>query len=326
MKYHIYHHNDMDGHASGAIVAYGLENEGIDPEDILFYRMNYGQEFDDSKVDYSKDEVYVVDFSLQPYEQMHELGKKLCRDNVNHLVWIDHHATSYDWASQFEGQISWRKGILTKGSRAACELCWQYFFMDEPIPEIVKRISQYDIWNKDYPDFRWEEEQIPLQTYFRSIETKPSESMGWWRYILTTGTENPELASREITDMILQGQKLQAFSDKNLKSLTLSRGYEADLCGYKVFALNTPQGGSRQFEVAIDMSEYDMVCAYGLCKSEYWTVNLYSIKEGVHCGELAKKLGAEGPYKSGGGHPGAAGFQTSYEHLVSVLKPLPKNQ
>lgn len=321
MKYHIYHHNDMDGHASGAVVAYGLENEGVSPDDIIFYRLNYGQEFDDSQIDYENDKIYMVDFSLQPYERMRPL-----LENPN-FTWIDHHATSENWYYSLEvDDIGPAICILEDGKQAACELCWEWFFQEEATPEVIMRISQYDIWNKDYPDFKWEEEQIPLQTYFKSIETKPANDMGWWRYMLTTGAKDPEIAAHDIQEMISRGRELQDFSDKNLRSLTLGHGYEADLCGNKVFALNTPQGGSRQFEVAIDMNDYDMVCAFRLYKGEYWVVNLYSIKEGIHCGELAKKLGAEGPCKSGGGHPGAAGFQTSYEHLMSVLKPLPKNQ
>jgi len=315
MKHHIYHHNDMDGHASGAITALGLEHIGIKPENILFYRMNYGQPFDDSEVDYDKDHIYVVDFSLQPYERMGELAEKA------KLIWIDHHITSCEWAQNTykNKRIPWQ-GCLQEGPRAACELCWEWFF-DTPIPDLIKRISQYDVWNKDYPSYDWETEQIPLQMYLQSIETKPAKSMDWWRNQFQYGVALL-LSCQDIRKMIEEGTALQEFNDKQLKSLTLGHGYDADFCGYKVFALNTPQGGSRQFEVVIEMKDYDMVCAFRLYKGEYWVVNLYSVKDDINCGALAKKLGAEGPYKSGGGHPGAAGFQTSKEHLFSILKPI----
>jgi oligoribonuclease NrnB/cAMP/cGMP phosphodiesterase (DHH superfamily) len=318
MKHHIYHHNDMDGHASGAITAFGLESQGIKTEDIFFYRMNYGQPFDDSQVDYEKDTIYVVDFSLQPYDKMSKLIEKA------NLVWIDHHKTSRDWLLSTQYGLESLKGILDDGPRAACELCWGYFF-STPIPDLVKRISQYDVWNKDYPKYDWEKEQIPLQMYLRNMETRPAENMHWWRQQFKLDKVS-NLAMAWIDAMISEGQILQDYQDKQLRRLTLDHGYDAELCGNKVFALNTPQGGSRQFEVAIDMDEYDMVCAFRLYKGQYWVVNLYSTKENINCGELAQKLGAEGPCKSGGGHPGAAGFQTSYDHLMSVLKPLPKER
>jgi len=318
MRHHIYHHNDMDGHASGAITAFGLERQGIRQEDILFYRITYGQPFDDSEIDYENDKVYVVDFALQPYDRMAELAE-LCN-----LTWIDHHITSINWFieaySDEEAPFAY---VLEEGSKAACELCWEYFF-DTPVPELIERISKYDIWDKNYSKFRWEEEQLPLQTHLRNIETRPAESMDWWRQQLTMGMTNLEVAKSMINTMTEKGRSLQEFDDKKMKRLTLGHAYEADLSGYKVYALNTTQGGSRQFEVAIDMNDYDMVCAFRLYKGEYWVINLYSVKENINCGALAKELGAEGPFKSGGGHPGAAGFQTSYEHLMSILKPIPK--
>ncbi len=318
MKYHIYHHNDMDGHASGAITAFGLEAEGVKPEDIIFYRINYGQPFDDSQVDYENDRIYVVDFALQPYERMSELAEKA------NLVWIDHHKTSVEWAkTAYRGkEVPW-KGKLNDGPRAACELCWEHFFVS-PVPELIKRISQYDVWNKDYVGFDWEKEQLPLQVYFYNMETRPAKNMEWWRQQITMGNHTPEVAGELIDSMIKQGAVLQEYNEKQMRSLVRGNGYDADFCGNKIFALNTPQGGSRQFEVAIDIEEYDMVCAFRLYKGEYWVVNLYSTKEGIDCGALAKKLGAEGPCKSGGGHPGAAGFQTDYEHLMSYLKPIPQ--
>jgi oligoribonuclease NrnB/cAMP/cGMP phosphodiesterase (DHH superfamily) len=308
----------MDGHASGAITAFGLERIGIKPEDIFFYRLNYGQPFDDSEVDYEKDRVYVVDFSLQPYERMGELAEKA------NLTWIDHHVTSYNWIQETykDKEVPW-KGTIVEGPRAACELCWEWWFKEPPIPDLIKRISQYDVWNKDYPDYDWEDEQIPLQMYLRNIETKPAKSMDWWRQQFTL-SQTPASADETIKNMIEQGKTLQDFNDKQLRSLTLGHGYDATLCEYKVFALNTTNGGSRQFEVAIEMQDYDMVCAFRLYKGDYWVVNLYSVKDEINCGALAKKLGAEGPCKSGGGHPGAAGFQTSKEHLFSILKPTPE--
>jgi oligoribonuclease NrnB/cAMP/cGMP phosphodiesterase (DHH superfamily) len=304
----------MDGHSSGAIVAFGLEKQGVNTDDILFYRMNYGQAFDDSLIDYKNDKIYIVDFSLQPYEKMEELSNKA------NLVWIDHHITSVNWAKTTQFKVD---GKLEEGLKAACELCWEYFFPLQSTPDLIKRISQYDIWNKEYPDYNWEDEQIPLQTYLYNIETRPEEAMDWWTEQLSI-TPNSQKEMDSICKMICEGRTLSEFKDKQLKSLTKANGYEAELCGYKVFAANTANRGSRQFELVVDMNDYDIVCSFALYQGKYWIVNLYSIKEEINCGSLAKQLGSEGPCKSGGGHPGAAGFQTSTDHLFSILKPIPK--
>ena len=72
-----YHSADLDGHCSGAIVKHKY------PECELI-GINYGDEFpwDDLDID---DPIYMVDFSLQPFDQMIKLGKHF------NLIWIDHH-------------------------------------------------------------------------------------------------------------------------------------------------------------------------------------------------------------------------------------------
>jgi nanoRNase/pAp phosphatase (c-di-AMP/oligoRNAs hydrolase) len=54
-------------------------------------------------------------------------------------------------------------------------------------------------------------------------------------------------------------------------------------------------------------------------KGRFWSVSLYTEKSNIDCAALAKKLGYEGPLKSGGGHRQASGFQTDQEHLFSYI-------
>jgi len=77
-----YHSADLDGHCSGAIVKH------FNPECEMF-PINYGQTFPWEKI--QEDEwIYMVDFSLQPFEDMVKLNQSC------NLVWIDHHATAIE--------------------------------------------------------------------------------------------------------------------------------------------------------------------------------------------------------------------------------------
>lgn len=296
----------MDGHASGALVGIALEHRHVNLDDIKYYEINYGIPFDDSEIDYENDLVYMVDFSLQPNDRMLYLMERA------NLTWIDHHQTSCDWFAKQQSKSLCCKGLLEDGDKAACELVWEFYF-DGPCPKFIKMISHYDIWKKD-TSFNWEEVILPLQMYLETVETRPGENINFWRKVLSASEETLWLK-----DAIKSGNVLKQFNDDRMRKLTIEHGYEGKFCGYKAFILNSLEGGSLQFEAAIDTSQYDILVVYRQHKDEYWVVNLYSTNPNVNCGSLAKALGAEGPFKSGGGHLGAAGFQTSTRCLFDIL-------
>jgi len=63
----------------------------------------------------------MVDFSLQPFEEMIKLFK-IFNDK---FIWIDHHISAINDELTSNIKI---KGIRKVGE-AACELTWQYFFL-----------------------------------------------------------------------------------------------------------------------------------------------------------------------------------------------------
>lgn len=81
-----YHKSDLDGMCSGAIVKafdQAVELRGI----------QYGEPFPFDEITPGQN-VYMVDFSLQPFSDMERLN------NLANLIWIDHHKTSLDEAQQ----------------------------------------------------------------------------------------------------------------------------------------------------------------------------------------------------------------------------------
>ena len=73
-----YHSADLDGHCSGAIVK-------LKYPDCEMIGINYGDIIDINNI-HQDEEVFMVDFCLQPFDGMLELNKKA------KLYWIDHHA------------------------------------------------------------------------------------------------------------------------------------------------------------------------------------------------------------------------------------------
>lgn len=126
-----YHSADLDGHCSGAILKYRFP-------DAVMHPINYGDPFPWEEI-HPDDEVYMVDFALQPFNLMIKLGKH-CE-----LIWIDHHKSSIDEVFACPAIIR-AKHTLNPG-KAACELTWEYLFPDKPVPLAVKLLGLYDSWS-----------------------------------------------------------------------------------------------------------------------------------------------------------------------------------
>jgi len=136
-----FHSSDLDGQCSGAIV------KRFYPECRLI-GINYGQPFPWDDIE-PNEPVFMVDFCLQPFEDMVRLA------NMATLVWIDHHK------SAIEESVAYHVDKAIPGLRqvglAGCELTWTYiqeFVMrdkkeKEPVPLAVTLIGAYDTWRKD---------------------------------------------------------------------------------------------------------------------------------------------------------------------------------
>jgi hypothetical protein len=300
-------HMDADGHCSSAIVYHHLVNHNnVDPKDVDFVHINYGMELPD-RLDYENDSFYMVDFSLQPAERMLDFAKK-CGDR---LVWIDHHETAI---RAVENELADVKGIREVG-RAACELTWEYFFPTE-CPQIVDTIGTYDIWDNTDKG-RWEEYIMPMQLFLRSFDSRAvhsedkTEGVRWWCRMFDEH-EVPE-------EVFSTGRALWNYSQREDFRAMKGKSYRGTFAGHSAIFINRA-GNSTMFEKFTDVSKIDLMVWYEHTRGKYWSIHLYSVNPDVHCGKLAERIGHSGPIPSGGGHQGAAGFQTTWDYFESLVK------
>lgn len=136
-----YHAADLDGHCSGAIIKYRFH-------EAVMYPINYGDPFPFEEIQ-PDDEIYMVDFALQPFDDMIRLAS-MCE-----LHWVDHHKSAIDKFHKYLKFIPlhYDKNEFYKTelstSMAACELTWEYLFPNRPVPLAVKLLSAYDAWKQD---------------------------------------------------------------------------------------------------------------------------------------------------------------------------------
>jgi oligoribonuclease NrnB/cAMP/cGMP phosphodiesterase (DHH superfamily) len=315
-KHHIVHHADADGHAAAAILYLKLTRQSkISDKNIYFIRINYGQTFRDEKINYYQDRVYVVDYMLQPESLMQELNIQLGR---RRLTWIDHHTTSMDCEKEY--QLQDVAGIRdTKAS--ACELCWEFYFPQKPMPKLLKLIGDWDTFRRG-DKWSWENEVLPLQTYLFSVDTRPHANINFWMNLLESSVDSPggHNASNAIENMLRQGRLMHRYRVRSENSRMGAMVYKGTFAGYSAYLANASHANSLMFERVCKPSEVDLMVAYSHVKGKYWSVSIYTEKSNIDCAALAKKLGYEGPLKSGGGHRQASGFQTDWEHLSSYIK------
>lgn len=299
-----YHSADLDGHCSGAIVKYRF------PEAVM-HPINYGDEFPWEEIK-PEDEVYMVDFALQPFEDMSKIWDKGAT-----LIWIDHHKSAidsyYKWYHnpgvdaldymKFEGERD-----ITK---AACELTWEYLFPDKPVPLAVKLLSLYDSWT--YQGHELEDMVLPFQMRMRMEELDPKD----WAGLVEKGGTGPKWHNLFMWDDLVywvrEGRLLLRYDEANKAKYAQTYAFETIIVVedsphttvpsmYNCIAVNLGQTNSKVFDSVWDESKYDLMITFVRRKDKLWNVSLYSTKPEIDCGKIAKSFG-------GGGHKGAAGFQ-----------------
>lgn len=291
-----FHSADLDGQCSAAIL------RRFFPEAQLI-GINYGQPFPWDDID-PNEPVWMVDFSLQPFEDMIRLA------NLATLIWIDHHKTAID--ESLSRHINLAIPGLRADGVAACELVWKYIqntvMRDkkekEALPFAVYLLGSYDVWrNKD--EAFWSDEVLPFQYGMRMEDTHP-ENDDLWSVLLRDingeeDTVETEETAFEIAQICGTGERIIEYIKQSDAKYMRAAAHTVMLDGLKCLAINRLLANSLVFESMWDPNKYDAMLAYGF-RGKQWTVSLYSDRDDIDVGDVAKRRG-------GGGHKGAAGFQ-----------------
>lgn len=277
----VYHRADLDGVCSGAIV-----NKFVPGCTMVGY--DYGDPFPwhlfeegDSRT------CYMVDVSL-PKADMEKLA------GLSELVWIDHHKTAID-----ELVSVGMRARHTAVGMAACALCWTFFTGGDSLPQAVQWLSRYDVWDRSDP-VAWEMLILPFQYGARSLTDIYNPLTPVWEDMFSDDAEGDYRVVRV-------GAAILGFQEQQCLKIARDGAYEREFCNVArevvlrgVF-LNTPINNSQSFDGVYDPSKHDIMVAYSW-KKDRWRVSLYTTKDEVQCGIIAKWFG-------GGGHQKAAGFE-----------------
>jgi len=264
-----FHHNDPDGHASGAIVKYALGN------DVTLIESDYdGTPIPWDLVEQAE-QIIVTDFSF-PMDDMKRLAEG------RELVWIDHHKSAM---LEFKGIADKWPGIRDI-SEAACVLTWKYFFPERPVPKAIVLIGDRDIW-------RWAEEDTGAFNESVYNQDHHAGNAAFWEPLL-------EDDQTVLAKMIEDGAWLREISLRRVDHMMAARSFEVRFEAHHTLVVNTRGNGDvgnygrdRGYEIVY--TYVDEMQVGGLTT----VVTLFSNK--IDVSVIAKRYG-------GGGHAGAAGF------------------
>ncbi len=264
-----FHHNDPDGHSSGAIVKYALGDV------VTLIESDYdGTPIPWNMVE-EAEQIIVTDFSFS-VEDMTRLAEG------RELIWIDHHRSAM---AEFEGIADDWPGLRDL-SEAACVLTWKHFFPERDVPRAIVLIGDRDIW-------RWAEEDTgPFNESLYNHNYKADQA-DFWKPLFAD--DAPILEK-----MIKEGALLRRVKLKGVDHTMEARSFEVEFEGYQTLAINTRGNGDignygrdRGYEIVYTYA--DKMQVDGLTT----VVTLFSNK--IDVSVIAKSYG-------GGGHACASGF------------------
>lgn len=269
-----FYHRDLDGVASAAVVLQAH------PEAELV-GITYGEDFPWGSIK-DREIVYMVDFGLQPFEDMVKLKAALDEQGTKFL-WIDHHVTAIDAAEKagFEAEG------LRKIGEAGCELTWKFLHPDEPVPEAVRLVGRFDVW--DHSD----KNVVPIHYAMEATKDANDPSSSWWAEGLQKGAD-------DFGELVDQGESIVGWLDQFNAGRMRHSAFELEFAGLKCVAACTSIPGSLQFESV--RGEHDAALAFSYSPGNRWDVGMFALKDGVDVGKICADNG-------GGGHKGVGGFQ-----------------
>jgi oligoribonuclease NrnB/cAMP/cGMP phosphodiesterase (DHH superfamily) len=286
-----FHHIDLDGHCSGALVK--LANPHC-----KLYPINYDIEFPYDRIK-ENEEVWIVDYSLQDPGAWNKLAKK-----TKNVTWIDHHISEILNSTGTPAETF--KGIRTTTASAAL-LSWYYIYKHVTPPMIVKYVSDYDTfsWKKKYTK--------EVESGCSSYNTDPGTSAGleFWRTLV----DNEDTDGKKLlVSLIKDGRIINRYRKQLALDFIPMYGFEAELDGKRLLCFSVPKNISfyDSLREQIDLSGYKYI---GIVEyhGNGWTVGVYTDKEDGDASVICKKFG-------GGGHRQAAGFQAKDLSMLKNIK------
>lgn len=232
-------------------------------------------------------DVYILDFSFEP-EVLRSMEEQ-CRS----LTLLDHHKTAQEKLKGYRCLCAKLHFDMTK---CGARLAWEHFHPEVPVPYLVERIEDRDLWRWEFPDSR---------RFLARLDCEPRSFERWAQILDQTQTEAGRRAWLE------EGAVLEMQTEKMLSDL-LDKAQPCVFRGIPGLMMNCAQQelisnlGNR---LAQRSQTYGLV--WSIEDAKLLKISLRSIAP-FDVSALAVQLG-------GGGHAQASGCQLPKEKILDLL-------
>lgn len=287
----VYHHNDMDGFGSAALL-----RQAFAEEDVRLVCCDYSVPLNNALAEiHPTDSIYIVDYSFSE-STVDELFDLISIVGEQRITWIDHHLSSVKIVNSFP-KLKRLQGVLDL-RYSGMALTWM-FLNKLPIcatsydrcPLAVRFVSDYDTWTKSLPE----------SDYFRmgmdALDLSVDSNI--WKRIL--------LDEDYVQSLIENGKTINGYL-RNYYAHKLNRyGFVTRFAGYECLAINQKDNS----DIFGDNRQRYPLCVIFQTNGKRWFYTVYSSDPEIDCSLIAAVFG-------GGGHKGAAGFST--DQLLNAFK------
>lgn len=239
-------------------------------DDATYIPVSYGEPL--PKIPDGNSEVYIIDFSYD------KATLQALDERIWSVVVLDHHKSAEEALRDLDFAIF-------DMNRSGAVMAWNYFHPAKPVPEVLLRIQDRDLWKWQYKDTK------PITSAIQVL----GEDMLSWDFYAGTSNEAVEALTK-------QGEAIELY--KALAIDRVTRPYNVTFRvwkGFKVAIVNSTDLQSDVGAYLYENNDVDFVIIYGVNGAGLVNIGLRSkAPTGTDVSEVAKLYG-------GGGHKHSAG-------------------
>jgi len=207
------------------------------------------------------------------------------------VVVIDHHRTNmerYAKAREATDCVKERVLMVYREDWAACEIAWCWMFPDKIMPDGVRLLGRYDVWDHEDPIV------LEFQYGARSVRDTSDLSSDFWKDLIS--------GRMSFVNRIAEGGRfVKDYVDETNARYVRAFAFETEAFGMPAVAVNLGHCNSLVFDDLPERGRFKLMITF-VRRQDGFAYTVFSDDPDVDCGELCAKVG-------GGGHKGAAGFQ-----------------
>ena len=228
--------------------------------------------------------VYVLDFAFGP-ELLSAIDAQAAR-----LLLLDHHKSAAEQLAGFECRCG---AVHFDMHKSGARLAWDYFFPEQPLPDLVRFVEDRDLWTWQYAQ---------TAGFVAALDLEPFDFARW--------SEIADFTPEQVAAFVARGQAM----DEKFRHLAQDIARAAQplvFNGEAGLMVNAPGAFHSLVGDIVSQRSGTFALMWTVAEDGQVKIGLRS-RRGYDCSPLAVTMG-------GGGHAQACGFRLPSERLPQLL-------